>query len=332
MFKKVYWHWFLLRINILLFICTKAAFSQQIPTQKISYQDFDLKKGIDQVMTATYRADSTITEPLSFTVLQFNQQGELVNDYTRILGTFGSETVLQYLYKDGKIDSLNKKASAKNFSTKSKFHYNATGFLDSITTKGFYVDYTDRFIIDKNNRIKMMERVYKKGYPGYKEHYQYDSNSKLKYSKIQKNGEPNLLTFYNGTDELFSFEEGRDTLTVKITKKEVFKVYIGKMTIARAAEMRQQYINNPEEFDRRTVKPLLKQAHFVYAVPANMVADSGEWVRRFVVDKSYRQKNNQLYLFRKYIYHDKHEVGSFDFSELFKMQVEKRGLHKMIWD
>lgn len=169
-------------------------------------------------------------------MLQFDLQGKLKTDYTRILGAFGSETAHQYLYRDGKIDSLNTKASVKNVSTKSKYYYNRAGLLDSISCKGFYVDYTDRFTHDNNNRIIRLERVYKKGNPGFDENYH--SNGQLEYSKIERIGKSNLLNFFNRNSKFISFEKGRDTLTVNINNKEKIKVYIGKMSIEKAIEMR----------------------------------------------------------------------------------------------
>ncbi len=312
---------------LLLFIVT--AFAQNIPTQKIAQADFDLKKGLSQIATVAYQGDSAGYNPITLKVIQFDAQGNVTHDYFRVIGKNASETMYRYVYKNSKVDSVNSRASAASFNTDSKYHYNNKGLLDSVTVKGPRVGFTDRYTHDKQGRLISVTRFHKKGNVGFTERYYYDGNGQLEYTENKDSDYPMLTSFYKGKDKLFTAELGTDTLTFYNTSNGDFRAYAGKMTKAKMQVMRKQAIENPKEFGSAIVEPLMRTANYIYVIPAKSTAETGELIKRYVIEKSFGER--RYFLFTKYVYQDKTEVGATDFDLFFQRQVEQRGLHKKEW-
>ncbi len=314
--------------SILLSLIT-TAFAQNIPTQKIAQADFDLKKGLSQIATVAYKGDSAGYNPTTLKVIQFDVQGNITYDYFRVIGKYASETMHKYVYKAGRVDSVNTKASAASFNTDSKYHYNSKGWLDSVTCKGPRVGFTDIYTQDKQGRLIAVKRLHSGAKIGFVENYFYDSDGQLEYTVKKDREDPILTSFYKGKDKMLTVEGGSDTLTFYNTDNGDFKAYAGKMTIEKMRAMRKEHIADPEKYRTSVLAPLLSTAKYTYVIPANTKAESGELIRRYVIEQAFGE--SRYYLFSKYVYQDKRVVGTTDFDTFFQRQVEQRRLHKLKW-
>ncbi len=314
--------------SIILSLLT-TAFAQNIPTQKITQTDFELKKGLSQIATVAYQGDSAGYNPTTLKVIQFDAQGNISYDYFRIIGKSASETVNKYVYKDGRVDSVNTKASAASFNTDSKYHYNGKNWLDSVTCKGPRVSFTDIYTQDKQGRLTSVKRLHVGAKVGFIERYYYDSNGQLEYTEKKDNDSPMLTSFYKGKDKLFTIELGNDTLTFCNTNNGDFRAYAGQMTKAKMQALRKKSIDNPKDYADTIIQPLMAKANYLYVIPVNTKAESGELIKRYVIEQAFGE--SRYYLFSKHVYQDKRIVGTTDFDSFFQMQVERRGLHKMKW-
>lgn len=318
-----------LGINIILLLGITSVFAQNIPTQKITQADFELKEGLSQIATVAYQGDSLGYNPTTLKVIQFDAQGNVTDDYFRTMGKYNTETIYKYIYVAGKIDSVNSRASAANFSTDSKYHYNTKGWLDSITCTGKQIRFTDHYTHDKQGRITSVKRLHNNGNVGFVENYIYDITGQLEYTEKKDGYNPLMTSFYKGKNKLFSIELGNDTLTFYNTSNGDFRVYAGEMTKAKMQAMRKQVIDDPKDFAAKIVEPLMRTANYIYVIPAKTNAETGELIKRYVIEQTFGQ--SRYYLFTKYVYQDKREVGATDFDLFFQMQIEKKGLHKKQW-
>lgn len=319
----------ILGINIIMLFVITTAFAQNIPTQKIAQADFELKKGLSQIATVAYKADSAGYNPATLKVIQFDAQGNITHDYFRVIGEYASETMHKYVYQDGRVDSVNTRASAASFNTDSKYHYNGKGWLDSVTCKGPRVSFTDIYTQDKQGRLTTVKRLHNGAKIGFVERYYYDLTAQLEFTEKKDADNPLLTSFYKGKNKLFTVELGNDTLTFYNTNNGDFRAYAGEMTKAKMQAMRKQAIDDPKDFAAKIVQPLMRTANYIYVIPVKTTAETGELIKRYVIEQTFGQ--SRYYLFTKYVYQDKREVGATDFDLFFQMQVEKRGLHKKQW-
>lgn len=316
-------------LKLALCFAVLNSMAQDIPTQKLLYTDFDLKKDISQVGTGYYTADSMGYDPAQLHILQFDSTGKLTLEYSRIYGKFASQTAHHYIYKNGKLDSLNTRASAENFNADSKYHYNKKGRLDSITCTGKYTNYVETFFYDKKG--SMTRKLYKHANgSGWTENYHYDQDGSLEYVVKKEGNQPASFTYYIGKDKFASYEEGGNWVTFYYTRNGDVKLQPNDEPEEMVPEMRAAKIRFPDKY-KGEEDDLFRKCEYLYVIPGNVRASSGEWTKRYIIDMNYGQ-NKRYYVFRKYIYSDNTEVGETSFDTLFQMNIEKRNLHKLQWN
>ena len=304
------------------------SFCQHFPTKKLTAQEYGLKEGISQHATAYYKADSLGYEPVMISVLQFNEDGQLLHDYLEIYGKYASSTLHSYIYKNGRIDSLNTIASADNFSSKSKFYYNEAGQLDSLRSTGVYKNYKETFSYDDHGKLKEMFHQ-NTGEGSYTEYYYYDENEEFEYVKNVQTGMPATYTYYINKDEFGFFEEESSRVILQ-TKLGEMEAGITDEAEEMVAEMRFAKIHDPEGFQNE-IKDFEKAGNYIYVIPANAYAESGELIKEYKIDYEYSPEKRR-YLFHSYVYHDGNEVGDTNFDSFFQMGVERRQLHLLNWN
>ena len=130
-------------ITLILLAFGISASAQHLAPTKTYWQSFEFQKQPKQVSIGYYKSDSLGYEPAMPEVYNFNEDGFITQKYIRIFGEYGSETVNNYVYINGVLDSINTLASAQNFNSQQKLHYSNSGQLTHITATGKFADYTD---------------------------------------------------------------------------------------------------------------------------------------------------------------------------------------------
>src|SRR5690606_20994766 len=117
--------------------------AEHLALPKIHWKSYGYQKQIEQAKIAYYKSDSLEYETTMVEVFSFNKEGNIIQKYIRVFGKYGSETAFNYVYTNGLLDSINTYASAKNFNTQQKFHYDKNGRLTHSTSTGVYANFTD---------------------------------------------------------------------------------------------------------------------------------------------------------------------------------------------
>ncbi|RKD18643.1 hypothetical protein BCY91_15010 [Pelobium manganitolerans] len=111
---------FLLMITSLTACAQPQAEPSHLVPPKTYWQSFGFQKQPKQVGIGYYKSDSLGYEPAMLEVYNFNEDGFITQKYIRIFGEYGSETVNNYVYSNGVLDSINTLASAKTLTANKK--------------------------------------------------------------------------------------------------------------------------------------------------------------------------------------------------------------------
>lgn len=98
---------FLLMITSLTACAQPQTEPSHLVPPKTYWQSFGFQKQPKQVGIGYYKSDSLGYEPAMLEVYNFNDDGFITQKYIRIFGEYGSETVNNYVYSNGILDSIN---------------------------------------------------------------------------------------------------------------------------------------------------------------------------------------------------------------------------------
>ncbi|PZX43438.1 YD repeat-containing protein [Nonlabens dokdonensis] len=319
-------------IIIILCLAFAKANSQQTVYEKdinlhlalpfLKASDYGIHKEVTKTETVYYKSDSTGYEPAMLKVLLFNDNGLLDKDYTRIIGKYASETLYDYTYKNGKLDSLVKKASAVNFNMDVVYSHDEQGRISKETATGVYTNYTTSYEYDKDGRIsrihnknktgleKMADYFYENGVLTRVEQTEYNNNK-------EKDASIKYIYYANG-QPLFSFKDDATKVVYHEFELMTKGIEFGKeKAYSKVPELMKIYHKDPDNFTKY-MRETYKDYESLVQISESKDVNFPDWTKRYKVDPY-----NSRMIFRKLYYKDGSSVGSTDYDTLFEMRVRR---------
>ena len=300
---------FVLIINII-----NAQIHTQLPYK--TFKDYEVTKPIFYTQIVTYNANEKGYNPVMVNVNSFNDNGQFIQEYIHILGKFESETAHNYVYNNGKLDSLNTLATAKNFNVKTIFEYDNNERITKETATGVYSNYTRHFKYNKKGDIETITTDFNHG--GHNETTFYYKNETLDLvmqidGKEKEGSLTNYFAYYNG--ELFARWNNLDKdlfifpnpyRHFKLTNHQDPKATINQLKLLRAT--------NTNAYNAK-LNGFLSVAEITYEM-GQSTPENGDWTRRMTKETRFGQTTRRFH-FRKIVYTDNSISGSTEFDYLF---------------
>lgn len=318
----------LLLFMVLGFMVQFPLFSQQfsqpshLMLPQTQWQWYNFKKQPKQVGIAYYKSDSLGYEPAMIEVYNFNSDGQIHQKYIRIFGKYGSETMHNYVYQNGILDSINTQASAQNFNRLEKITYHKNGQINQLTSSGTYANYTDTFTYTADGKVATIERLRKNG--GSKKVF-FDHSQHYVYEKeIAANGKiTEMYTIYDDTEVFASFTVGEPIVTLHDTKQRLtLEVTIVEATLSTILKHRTLKQQQPDAFKKLIAdlrsKPTTK---LVFEIPAEARNEMGDWIKSLQIDRRFGTATRRM-VFKKIQYADGTESGSTNYDMIFDQKVK----------
>lgn len=291
-------------------------FHDKLP--ELSYKEYGFEKPVTQSIAVYYYGDSLGYEPKSVEFHKFNEDNCIQQRVLQILGKYQSETIYNYVYKEGLLDSLNVLASAAAFSNFTHYIYNDKQQLVKSVCTGKYTNYTKDYFYDSNGKLVKINFNHKNGNNTIT-NFVY-KNGEIDYvEKVEKIGnEPvkKTLFYYFNKELLASSEVGSEKVTLYTSDFGELKREIE----GDIEKIVKSYRNGVPE-KKPSEKPFLKDAKVLFQVYDTKNMD-GDWIKRYQTDYSYGQKQIR-YVFRKLTYKDGVSSGSTDFDSIFQIRMKK---------
>lgn len=314
----------LLAISLSLPACGQIDYSSEIPGEETTLSDFCYPASALRVATVYYHADSAGQEPKMLIDQTFNPEGKITGEYMQIFGKNGSETYSSYIYKDGKLDSLNVNVSAKNFNRKSKYYYTGNR-LDSAVMSGHYVSHTDIFTYGKDGKISMKE-TFAKGRKRSIELYNYDGQA-LAYI-IQKNkneGEwVNSFTWFAEGKKLAAYDGIKKEALLIGTYKTEYEKNLETLDLDYFNELRRLKLKDSIGFGKAEEK-FANGAKVLFSIPISATNEKQYLTKWYQIDRRLFGPIHR-YVYRKYFFGNGIESGGTDHEYFFQKRVERMGL------
>ncbi|MFV0605725.1 MAG: hypothetical protein ACK5NK_07790 [Niabella sp.] len=308
---------------ILTVFTVRAQFHEHISPPKTYWQSYDFQKQLEYSQTVYYKSDSQGYEPKMVKIVSFNKEGYIIQEYSRILGKFGSETAHNYVYTNGALDSINTVASAKNFNTTQKFHYNEKGVLQKIVSTGVYANYTESYTYDDNGMVLSIVRKHQKGGGN---HVTYDHRKNI-VTEIQINtkGDSTIQLYVYDGDDLVAFfkKEDKPQITFYDDYRRIyFRTEVKEDPLEYILKMRRLKQENQKEFNNQIADIMgAATSKILFDIPAESRNADGDWIRRLQVDRRFSKGERRL-AFQKLKYADGSTSGSTDFDLIFDSKVK----------
>ncbi len=297
--------------------------ASHIEPPKTDYKSLGFQKPVKQVGIGYYKADDKGYEPKMLEVYTFNDEHQLVQKYIRIFGQYGSETVHNYTYADGKLDSISTLASAANFNSEQKLHYADNGQLAKITATGKYANYTDTYAYNGDDALASIERKHQNGTTMTANFNRAQNYVTQKTAPAQ--GETTESFFIYDGDKLFaSFTAGQPIVTFYDTYHRAdFQTELKDDQLAYALKLRDLKSADFDAF-KQQISDLRGQPQSTtfFDIPVEATNMTGDWIKRLQVDRRFAEPEKR-FVFKKLVYADGTESGSTDFDLIFQSRVSK---------
>ena len=306
---------------LLLSFGLKAQEAEHLSPPKTYWQSFSFQQQPNFAKVAYYRSDSLGYEPTMAEVISFNTEGHLIQKYTRIFGKYASETAHNYVYKNGKLDSINTLATAKNFNATQKLHYNANGFLQKVTATGVYTNFTDTYQYDNNGMVTAIQRTYQNGSKK-QALFDHRKNTVTEIETSAKGTLTETVFVYDGDELLASFVKGKAVVNLHDNYRRIhFETEINEEPLAYLITLRKVKQENPSAF-RNEIGALRdkKIAIVTFDIPAQSQNMQGDWTKRLQIDKRFGPQRRLV--FRQLNYADGTQSGSTDYDMIFEHKVK----------
>lgn len=297
---------------------------QHLEPPKTYWQSFGFQKQVDHVKVGYYQSDSLGYAPVMAEVISFNKEGHLIQKYVRIFGQYASETAYNYVYTNGILDSINTLASAQNFNSQQKLHYDNNGQLTHITATGKFTNYTDTYSYENSGMVATIERKYQTGGSkttrfNHKSNYVHEKetavNGKITESYTVYDGDECFATFTLGGQPIVTF--------YNTPFRSDFEAEIDENALNYALKQRRLKQSDPEAFKQHMSELQSKPtSRSVFDIPAEARNEGGDWTKRLQIDRRFGNGMRRL-VFRKLMYADGTESGSTDYDMIFGSKVER---------
>ena len=307
---------------LILTLTVFSAYAQHLELPKTNWQAYGFQKQVEQVGTGYYTYDSLGYDPAMLEVYTFNKDGHIIQKYIRIFGKYGSETSDNYVYNNGKVDSINVFASSANFDIKQKLHYNKNGVLDSITASGFYSNFTDYYKYEKSGKVSEIQRKHKNGntiqaFFDHKKNFVHEKEIDL------KGNETVHYYIYDGK-ELFAsiaYEEGPAVTFYDSYFRNEFETKVSEDALEFALKWRDLKDKNKEDFQNQLDELQRKpNSKIIQDIPVEAVNEQGDWIKRLQIDRRFAFPKRRL-VFQVLMYSDGTKSGSTEYDLIFERKV-----------
>ncbi|AJR04755.1 hypothetical protein [Siansivirga zeaxanthinifaciens] len=281
-----------------------------------TFKDYEVSKPILYTQTVTYDAHDKGYDPVMVTVNSFNEQGQFIQEYLHILGKFESETAHNYIYNNGRLDSLNTLATAKNFNVKTSFEYNSNGKVAKETASGVYSKYTRHFKYNKKGDIESITTDFDNGGHNWTT-FTY-KNGKLDLvtqidGQVKEGSLTNYFAYYNG--ELFARWDNLDKdLYVFPSAFMHYKLPKHPEPLATVNNLRELQATNKTAYNKE-LNSVLTHAEVTFEM-GQSTPENGDWTRRMTKETRFGGTTRRFH-FRKIVYADGKVSGSTEFDYLF---------------
>lgn len=288
----------------------------------VTAQDYGIHKKVKKTETVYYKSDSTGYEPAMLKVLVFNDRGQLEKDYTRILGKYASETLYNYIYHTGQLDSLVKKTSSVNFNMDIVYERDSQDRIIKETATGVYTNYTTTYEYNGDGKIsrihnvnqtgleKMADFFYENGILKRVEQSEFNPNSEedasIKYI-YYANGKP-IFSFKDDATKVVYHEFELMTKGIEFGQEQAYNI---------VPELMKIYYKNPDDFIN-FMRKTYTDYDVLVQISESKDVNFPDWTKRYKVDPQ-----NSRMIFRKLYYTDGSSVGSTDYDTLFEMRVRR---------
>ncbi|MFD0990657.1 hypothetical protein ACFQ1R_11155 [Mariniflexile jejuense] len=304
----------ILFLLIIIVNVINAQIHTQLPHK--TFKDYEVSKPIFYTQIVTYDATDKGYDPVMVTVNSFNDKGQFIQEYIHILGKFESETAHNYVYSNGKLDSLNTLASAKNFNVKSTFKYNTNGKITTETATGVYSNYTRNYTYNNKGYIETITTDFDNGGHNWTNFY-YKNGSLDLVTQIdgkEKAGSlTNYFAYYNG--ELFARWDNLDKdLHLFPSQYRHFKLADHKDPATAVNQLKLLRATNQSAYDAQ-LEGILNEAEIIYEM-GQSTPENGDWTRRMTKETRFGRTTRRFH-FRKIVYTDNSVSGSTEFDYLF---------------
>ncbi|WP_346236857.1 hypothetical protein ABDK00_013560 [Niabella insulamsoli] len=314
---------FLMMIASFTVHAQKHEAADHLSPPKTYWQSFGFQKQIDHVKIAYYKSDSLGYEPTMAEVISFNKHGHLIQHYIRIFGQYGSETAHNYVYTNGVLDSINTLATAANFNSRQKLHYNSDGQLTHITATGKFSNFTDTYKYDQTGMVASIERTHKSGSTR-KAVFNHKANCVQERETAANGKVTERYYIYEGDELLASFRSGSGLLTFYDAYRRIdFETKVNEAPLTYALAQRKLKQSDPMAFNKQMSslqsKPVSK---IVFDIPALAKNENGDWIKRLQIDRRFSPPQRRL-VFRKLMYADGTTSGDTEMDLIFERKVAR---------
>ena len=304
-------------INTIIFLITYSLTAQihtEIPLK--SHSDFELNKPVKYVKIATYEATEKAWDPVMTQVISFNQANQLIQEYTRILGKFASETAYNYVYNGKNLDSINILATASNFNIKGAVKTDSKGRVLSETAKGFYADYNRIYEYNTDGTVKAITTNHASGSHNWTK-FTYEKGQLSLVTQVDGKtlaGSPINYFLYNKGKLFAKWTDVDNDLTLSPTNYRHYLLKKHPTPLATAQEIKKLFNTNEKAYQAK-IKLISNDAIFVHQ-QGDSKNEQGDWTKKMVSTINYGHEQKR-YSFREIVYADGSTSGSTEFDYLF---------------
>lgn len=293
--------------------------SLHLSAPKTNWKSYNFKKQIDNIKSVFYKSDSTGYEPTMFEIIFFNKDGNVTQEYIRVLGAYGSETAYNYVYKNGVLDSINSLASQSKFNSYQKLFYDTRGKLNKIVSTGTFAVYVDTFMYDNAGKLSVIKRKHKIGVTT---ETRFDHLHNIVHEKIT-NAKGKVLDKYFVYDGDQLFAHFTDTTNPTIVFNDNYRRIEFEMKVKGDALNFIKEKRKASQGNTKVMGQLLEdyKCVIVFDIPAESKNEVGDLIRRLQLDKRFFSTVRRL-VFSEITYADGKKSGSTDFDMIFNHRVK----------
>ena len=257
---------------------------------------------MSRIQVAVYKSDSTGYEPRRQQVYNYNENGLLTQDYSRLYGKYGSETLDSYCYTGTRLDSMTTQVSAKNFNSTSIFSHDAQGRIIKEVSKGVYATFQRDYNYDDQGRISQILMKHKSGNlitTTFK--YKGEQLDRVEQREGMTPAKEKLeITFYLNLKPFAFFKEDTMELEVYDLPRGNFMGKVASKDINKEIELLRNSRTQEAEF-LKLFNKLVPQSDLMLQSFDAVENTTGDWIKRYEYMNQYGIPVKS-YLFRKLYY------------------------------
>ncbi len=285
---------------------------------KLDYTDYGYKKPVKEAYAVFYKVDSLSYEAKRVEMFVFNSNGKIAQRVIQDLREPHSQEIVNYVYREGLLDSLKSINTDLSYNSSTHFIYNQKKQLVKEVCVGKYGEDVKDYMYNLDGSIDRIE-------------FKRRTNRKIITTFFHKNGQLDYVeeAVPNGSQAdqktRFYYFNGKILASNRVGTKQVvlYQYDFGEQRqdvtgdIMEVVDSFRNKVPGEKEFLRESI--VFFQTHEA----ENMV---GDWTKRYQSDTRYKSDQTR-YVFRKIIYADGEVSGNTEYDFFFKSRLEK--MHKL---